>query len=143
MLPGPRRSVTWAAKLYFVCSRPAQRVGVVLMFGDLYERALAGEQCFIRNADGGRSLLPVEQWLGSCRDGRCFDDVVVSLCHGPTIELGCGPGRILGRLINRGGYWAWTDHRMRCGSRGTVVCQWFTAMCSPRYRARDRGTRCC
>lgn len=72
------------------------------MFGDLYERALAGERCFIRTADGRRTDLPVQRWLGHHPDDRPFDDAVLALCTGPTLELGCGPARLIARLAQRG-----------------------------------------
>jgi SAM-dependent methyltransferase len=72
------------------------------VFGDLYERALAGERCFTRDADGLRVELPVERWLGNCIGDRPFDDAVLAMCDGPTIELGCGPGRLIARLSQDG-----------------------------------------
>jgi SAM-dependent methyltransferase len=72
------------------------------MLGPQYERALTGERCWLRHDDGHRTLLPVQQWLGHHDADRGFDDAVVALCHGPTIDLGCGPGRLVVRLIARG-----------------------------------------
>lgn len=69
----------------------------VTVFGDLYERALAGERCFIRHADGYRAELPAQRWLGKCVDEQPFDDAVLAMCDGSTIELGCGPGRLIAR----------------------------------------------
>jgi SAM-dependent methyltransferase len=72
------------------------------MLGNLYDRALDGERCWIRRDDGEISNLPVRRWLGG-RDADCqFDDAVVGLCSGPTIDLGCGPGRLVTELIRRG-----------------------------------------
>lgn len=72
------------------------------MFGNLYERALAGERCWVRHADGSLHRLPVHNWLGGHRaDGR-FDRTVLGLCNGPTIDLGCGPGRFVADLVRRG-----------------------------------------
>lgn len=72
------------------------------MFGNLYERALVGERCWIRHDDGTRQRLPVHNWLGGRRADRQFDRAVLALCHGPTIDLGCGPGRLVADLIRRG-----------------------------------------
>lgn len=72
------------------------------MFGDLYERALSGERCFTRDADGRRVELPVDRWLGNRAEDRAFDDAVLAMCDGPTIELGCGPGRLIARLLQGG-----------------------------------------
>ncbi|HTQ21637.1 SAM-dependent methyltransferase [Mycobacterium sp.] len=71
------------------------------MFGQLYDRALDGERCWIRHEDGAVRPLPAHRWLGQ-RDDEAFDDAVTKLCAGPTIELGCGPGRLVARLIRRG-----------------------------------------
>jgi SAM-dependent methyltransferase len=44
----------------------------------------------------------VRSWLGGHRADEKFDRTVVGLCHGPTIDLGCGPGRLVAHLIQRG-----------------------------------------
>ena len=83
------------------------------MLGHLYDRALGGESCWIRHEDGEVRPLPAHRWLGARRspDGpgesgdafdEDFDEAVTQLCNGPTIELGCGPGRLVARLIRRG-----------------------------------------
>jgi SAM-dependent methyltransferase len=80
------------------------------MLGHLYDRALGGERCWIRYEDGEVRLLPAHRWLGGCGpDGgsgdafdEVFDEAVTQMCSGPTIELGCGPGRLVARLIQRG-----------------------------------------
>lgn len=72
------------------------------MLGHLYDRALDGERCWIRHDDGAVQNLPVHNWIGGAHaDGR-FDRAVVDLCEGPTIDLGCGPGRLVTELIRRG-----------------------------------------
>ena len=83
------------------------------MLGQLYDQALDGERCWIRHEDGEVRPLPARRWLGircspgeSCESGdgldEDFDEAVIRLCSGPTIELGCGPGRLVARLIRRG-----------------------------------------
>jgi SAM-dependent methyltransferase len=72
------------------------------MPGHLYERALDGERYWIRHPDGRLRILPVHRWLGACDDDEEFDDAVVAMCSGSTIELGCGPARLIARLIQRG-----------------------------------------
>jgi hypothetical protein len=83
------------------------------MLGHLYDRALGGERCWIRHEDGEIRVLPAHRWLGGRRrsngsgaSGDAFDEVfdeaVTQMCTGPTIELGCGPGRLVASLIQRG-----------------------------------------
>lgn len=83
------------------------------MLGQLYDRALGGERCWIRHEDGEVRPLPAHRWLGTRCTGtnasngsrgpdEVFDEAVTQLCTGATIELGCGPGRLVARLIQRG-----------------------------------------
>ena len=71
------------------------------MLGHLYDRALDGEQCWIRHDDGQVRLLSAHRWLGGRSDGEPFDEAVTQMCGAPTIELGCGPARLVARLIQR------------------------------------------
>jgi SAM-dependent methyltransferase len=72
------------------------------VFGHLYERALDGERCWVRHHDGSVDTLPVQSWLGGLGGDAHFDEAVVDMCHGPTIDLGCGPGRMVAHLVRRG-----------------------------------------
>ena len=72
------------------------------MLGHLYDRALGGERCWIRHEDGEVRVLPAHRWLGARGLDEIFDEAVTQMCIGPTIELGCGPGRLVARLIRRG-----------------------------------------
>lgn len=72
------------------------------MFGNLYDRALTGERCWIRYEDGSVHGLAVRSWLGRRRGDHSFDRAVLDLCHGPTLDLGCGPGRLVADLVRRG-----------------------------------------
>jgi SAM-dependent methyltransferase len=72
------------------------------MMGNLYERALDGERCWIRYDDGEVRQLPVRTWMGGRHADESFDKAVVGMCEGPTIDLGCGPGRLVAALIRRG-----------------------------------------
>lgn len=76
-------------------------VGATLL-GQLYERALIGEQCWVRTDNGELRALPVQRWRGGRGADALFDRAVVAMCHGPTIDLGCGPGRLVARLIQHG-----------------------------------------
>jgi SAM-dependent methyltransferase len=73
------------------------------LLGNLYDAALTGERCWIRYDDGSVQGLPVHTWLpGSRRLDRAFDQAVLGLCNGPTIDLGCGPGRFVAHLTKLG-----------------------------------------
>ena len=72
------------------------------MLGNLYDRALDGERCWLRHDDGRLDRLPIRSWLGGRKADQRFDHEVVGLCEGPTIDLGCGPGRLVAHLIQRG-----------------------------------------
>src|SRR3954469_6715720 len=72
------------------------------MLGNLYDRALDGERCWLRHDDGRLDALPVRSWLGGHHADTSFDHAVVGMCRGPTIDLGCGPGRLVAHLVNRG-----------------------------------------
>ena len=72
------------------------------MLGNLYDRALDGERCWVRHDDGEVRKLPVRSWLGGRHADARFDRAVLELCNGPTIDLGCGPGRLVAELVRRG-----------------------------------------
>jgi SAM-dependent methyltransferase len=74
------------------------------MLGHLYDRALDGERCWIRHEDGELRPLPAHRWLCG-RHGPSdehFDETITQMCGPPTIDLGCGPGRLVARLVQRG-----------------------------------------
>lgn len=72
------------------------------MLGNLYDRALTGERCWIRRDDGTVTGLPVHSWLRTLAADAGFDRAMVGLCAGPTIDLGCGPGRFVADLVQQG-----------------------------------------
>lgn len=72
------------------------------MHGTLYERALRGERFWVRHDDGRIDALPVRSWLGGRDADTAFDRAVIAMCCGPTIDLGCGPGRLVAHLVRRG-----------------------------------------
>ncbi|WP_433657014.1 methyltransferase domain-containing protein [Nocardia sp. CA-128927] len=70
---------------------------------DIFDRALAGERCWMRAADGTRQSLPTGRWLGLTGVGdRRADRALTRCCDGPTLDLGCGPGRLVAALLQRG-----------------------------------------
>ncbi|MBO0804735.1 MAG: methyltransferase domain-containing protein [Nocardiopsaceae bacterium] len=69
------------------------------MIGEIYEHALAGlARPEIEHADGSRCPLRVEDWL-HIRPG---DASIVERCHGATLDVGSGPGRLTLALAERG-----------------------------------------
>ncbi|MFG1673458.1 class I SAM-dependent methyltransferase [Micromonospora sp. NPDC049282] len=61
-------------------------------------RRRAGAHWLVQ-ADGVRRRLPVERWHGPAEAATV---AVVSRCHGPTLDLGCGPGRLAAALTRAG-----------------------------------------
>src|SRR5581483_1639362 len=56
------------------------------MFGQLYERALDGQRCWLRYDDGATAVLPIGRWLGGHGTDEIFDDAVVR--RGAAVMLG-------------------------------------------------------
>nr|WP_245671495.1 class I SAM-dependent methyltransferase [Nocardia amamiensis] len=69
----------------------------------LFDQAMTGAECWMRTADGARHRLPTRRWLGrpSTADRRA-DAMMTHWCDGPTLDLGCGPGRLVAALLRRG-----------------------------------------
>lgn len=66
----------------------------------LYEAALRSDgRLWARHPDGRRELLPVSAWRGCLVTG---DASLLRRCAGPTLDVGCGPGRITAALAARG-----------------------------------------
>ena len=65
-----------------------------------YARALSGEQCAVVAEDGTVRALPAGRWLDAAdaSDRRLF----VEPCSGPTLDVGCGPGRLVLALQRHG-----------------------------------------
>ena len=64
-----------------------------------FAHAFASEACRVVSVDGELSRLPVEDWV---RPADAADQALVSCCTGPTVDLGCGPGRMTAALAARG-----------------------------------------
>lgn len=62
-----------------------------------YDIAFASERSLLRRPDGSYEELPLHRWRGEqvTEPDRLFDQAVVRRCRGATIDLGCGPGRLL------------------------------------------------
>ena len=54
---------------------------------------------WLRYTDGRRLLLDVPRWIAPA---SAADERLLSLCTGPTLDIGCGPGRLTRALVARG-----------------------------------------
>ncbi|WP_433268106.1 SAM-dependent methyltransferase [Actinosynnema sp. CS-041913] len=64
-----------------------------------FDVGLGGGECVLELADGRRLALPIDRWHG---DADRADHVLLDACAGPTIDVGCGPGRLVAGLVGRG-----------------------------------------
>jgi SAM-dependent methyltransferase len=64
-----------------------------------FDRALAGGPAQLVRDDGVVVDLAVQRWR---RTARGEDRWLLDRCMGPTIDLGCGPGRLVTALVARG-----------------------------------------
>lgn len=64
------------------------------------DAAFTGSRCHLVRPDGTARLVAASRWAGepSASDVALFVDP----CVGPTLDLGCGPGRLSGALAARG-----------------------------------------
>jgi SAM-dependent methyltransferase len=67
--------------------------------GNQFDIGLLGHHCWLELANGDRVELPVERWTAGRCDG---DEQLLGPCTGPTVDLGCGPGRLTAALTARG-----------------------------------------
>ena len=75
------------------------RMGTSMPVAEVFASALRGHVCLVLDENGDSGLLPSEVWL---RDADHVDEALLDLCHGPTLDIGCGPGRMAGALARRG-----------------------------------------
>ncbi|MEU8223269.1 DUF2064 domain-containing protein [Kribbella sp. NPDC048915] len=70
--------------------------------GLLFDQALGGSTRVVATASDGRtvpSLSDVDRWSAPADD---VDRLALSRCEGPVLDIGCGPGRIVTALAERG-----------------------------------------
>jgi SAM-dependent methyltransferase len=65
-----------------------------------FEDALRGLPCSLAHDDGSRTLLPVDRWQAP--PGAADEALLLRRCTGPTVDVGCGPGRLVAALSVRG-----------------------------------------
>ncbi|CAM4220068.1 methyltransferase domain-containing protein [Kibdelosporangium persicum] len=63
-----------------------------------FDVALKSAECWLELASGERITLPVQQWLAT----QPSDEMLLAHCAGPTLDVGCGPGRLASALTSRG-----------------------------------------
>jgi glycosyltransferase A (GT-A) superfamily protein (DUF2064 family) len=66
---------------------------------ELFSEVLRGGAGIAHGLPGGPGTLPVERWSG---DSDVGDLVMVERCAGPTLDVGCGPGRLTEAVARRG-----------------------------------------
>jgi SAM-dependent methyltransferase len=67
--------------------------------GEVFASALRGEPCFVVADEGEAALLPSQAWLHEADDA---DRAILRLCAGPTLDVGCGPGRMAQAIARTG-----------------------------------------
>jgi SAM-dependent methyltransferase len=87
-----------------------------------FDAALACDGATLLDSDGGLAVLPVGRWSGPA---DADDAWLLDRCTGPTVDLGCGPGRLLAALARRGVPALGVDHsrvaQAQCRARGVVM----------------------
>lgn len=68
-------------------------------FSKIFAQALRGEPCSVVGLAPNPVILPMDEWT---RNADQDDHGLLALCHGPTIDVGCGPGRLAAALGNLG-----------------------------------------
>lgn len=68
-------------------------------FSAIFSRALQGHPCSVIGLADEPQPLPVGDWT---RDADESDHVLLDHCVGPTLDIGCGPGRLSARLAELG-----------------------------------------
>lgn len=71
------------------------------LFDAVFRRAEAGRAApfMVRHASGGVHRFDPAAWCGEAMPG---DDALLLQCTGPTLDVGCGPGRLVAALTRAG-----------------------------------------
>jgi SAM-dependent methyltransferase len=65
----------------------------------MFDLALQGHPSWLDFAGTGLCELSVARWHA---DPDVGDEVLLDACTGPTLDVGCGPGRLVAALLGRG-----------------------------------------
>ena len=68
-------------------------------WAQVYDSASTGAPCVMRGIREKPHLLPVEAWA---HDADSSDEALLRHCTDPTLDVGCGPGRMTQSLALRG-----------------------------------------
>jgi SAM-dependent methyltransferase len=68
-------------------------------FSTVFSHALRGEPCIVSGLGAVDAPLPVRDWVREADDD---DLAMLALSSGPTIDVGCGPGRLTAALARTG-----------------------------------------
>lgn len=68
-----------------------------------FDAMFASGHTVLRRTDGSAQQWPVHRWCDTDADDldRQFDTLIADRCRGATIDLGCGPGRLVTVLVAR------------------------------------------
>lgn len=73
--------------------------GAPLAASAVFAHAMAGEECLLVSTGLPALRLPVEEWT---REPDAGDRALLQRCTGPTLDVGCGPGRLTAGLAAAG-----------------------------------------
>ncbi len=68
-------------------------------FSTVFSAALQGNPCAVLGLGDAPRDLPVADWT---READADDHGILALCEGPTLDIGCGPGRLAAALAYAG-----------------------------------------
>ena len=68
-------------------------------FSTVFSAALQGNPCAVIGLGDAPEHLPVANWT---READADDHELLALCEGPTLDIGCGPGRLSAALADAG-----------------------------------------
>lgn len=66
---------------------------------DEFAPGLLGQPCWLELATGERIALATDRWRAAASPG---EELLLRHCTGPTLDIGCGPGRLVASLRERG-----------------------------------------
>lgn len=95
----PSRGTLPARTVFARLERPAVADRSSITVRAAMDAAFSGEMCELIWADGSTKVMPVHRWDRTA----CETDLLllVDMCQGPTLDVGCGPGRLTGALTAR------------------------------------------